>query len=268
MTGLAQIGAALMGGALNSAEPLHGGDLSQVVRIVLTDGRTAIVKNGPKPRVEDEMLRAIVAASAPAPAVYGANDEALAMECVAEDGSLHAAWADLGTALARLHRARGPRYGWPEDYAFGRLQIANGWTDEWSRFWAERRLLVHLPHLPKAVARRLESLSRDLDNRLPARPVPVLLHGDLWGGNVLVSGNRVSALIDPACYYGHAEVDFGMLNLFDRPGREFYGAYGALDAGFEDRLVLYKLWPALVHLRLFGGGYLSLVEGLLSAAGV
>ena len=96
----------------------------------------------------------------------------------------------------------------------------------------------------------------------------MLLHGDLWGGNVLVAGNRVSGLIDPACYFGHVEVDIAMLTLFDRPGAEFYQAYGPLDPGHEERLLIYRLWPALVHLRLFGGGYRSLVEQHLSAAGV
>lgn len=267
MTSLAETGAALMGGTLAHAEALHGGDLSQVLRIVLADGRQGIVKNGPNPRAEAQMLRAIAAAGAPAPAVFGADDTALAMEIAADDDSVHDAWADLGKALATLHRARGPRYGWPEDYAFGPLDIPNSWTDDWPAFWAEHRLLVHLPHVPASVARRIEVLARDLPNRLPQRPAPSLLHGDLWGGNVLVSEDRVSALIDPACYYGHGEVDLAMLNLFDRPAPDFYAAYGAPERGFAERLTLYKLWPALVHLRLFGSGYLSMVDGFLAAAG-
>jgi fructosamine-3-kinase len=268
MTALAEAGAALMGGTLEGVTALHGGDLSQVVRIVLGDGRAAIVKNGPNPRAEAVMLRVIAATGAPVPCVFGANDEALVLECVADDGRVHDAWRDLGESLAKLHRARGLRYGWHEDYAFGPLPIVNGWADDWPAFWAERRLLVHLAHVPRNTARRIEELARDLANRLPARPAPALLHGDMWPGNVLVSGTRVSALIDPACYYGHAEVDLAMLNLFDSPEPEFYAAYGPLEAGFAERLAIYKLWPALVHLRLFGGGYLSMVDGFLSASGI
>ncbi len=63
----------------------------------------------------------------------------------------------------------------------------------------------------------MEALAADLPNRLPAHPPAALLHGDLWGGNVLAAGNRVSALIDPACYYGHAEVDIAMLEMFELP---------------------------------------------------
>jgi fructosamine-3-kinase len=36
-----------------------------------------------------------------------------------------------------------------------------------------------------------------------------------------------------------------MLTLFDRPSAAFYDAYGPLDPGYEARLVIYKLWPAL-----------------------
>jgi len=268
MNRLAEAGAALLGGAIRHAETLHGGDLSQIVKISLDDGREAIVKNGPAPMTEAAMLRAITASGAPAPKVLAASDEALVIELLPGGGSLNKAWASLGTVLATLHATSGERYGWPEDYAFGAVAIENGWTEDWPSFWAARRLLVSLPHIPSALARRIEILAADLKNRLPARPKPVLLHGDLWGGNVLVAGNRVSGLIDPACYFGHVEVDIAMLTLFDRPGAEFYQAYGPLDPGHEERLLIYRLWPALVHLRLFGGGYRSLVEQHLSAAGV
>jgi fructosamine-3-kinase len=94
-----------------------------------------------------------------------------------------------------------------------------------------------------------------------------LLHGDLWGGNILVTGDQVSGLIDPACYHGHTEVDLAMLGLFDQPNAAFYEAYGSLEPGHDERTPIYRLWPALVHLRLFGTGYRPMVERLLQATG-
>lgn len=266
MNPLAAAGAALLGGIIKRTERLHGGDLSEIVRITLADGREAIVKNGPAPRTEAAMLRAIAATGAPAPAVLAASDEALVIEAVATGGILDNTWPSLGSALATLHGATGKRYGWPQDYAFGPVAISNRWADDWPGFWAERRLMPHLAHLPSPLARRIEALAADLPARLPARARPALLHGDLWGGNILVKGELVSALIDPACYYGHVEVDIAMLTLFDRPGGAFYEAYGPLDPGHDERLPIYLLWPALVHLRLFGSGYCAMVERLLSAS--
>lgn len=268
MSAPAQVGAALLGGTLASARTLGGGDLSQVQRIVLTDGREAVVKSGPLSRAEASMLRAIAAAGAPAPAVLAASDDVLVMEALPTSGSLSGAWENLGMVLAGLHGASGRRYGWDEDYAFGPVAIANGWMDNWPEFWAERRLVVNTPHIPPALARRLEALALDLTNRLPARPLPSLLHGDLWSGNVVVSNGGRVGLIDPACYYGHAEVDLAMLTLFGNPGAPFFAAYTPLEPGYNERQPVYQLWPALVHLRLFGSGYWGMVDGLLSAAGV
>jgi fructosamine-3-kinase len=190
------------------------------------------------------------------------------IEPVAADGALANAWPDLGKVLAKLHAARGPAYGWDQDYAFGPVAISNGSTADWPAFWTERRLICHCVHAASTLARRIEALAADLANRLPKEPLKSLLHGDLWGGNILTANGQVTALIDPACYYGHAEVDLAMLTLFDHPTAAFYETYGELEPGYDERHAIYQLWPALVHLRLFGSGYRALVERLLAKAGV
>lgn len=268
MTGLGEQGAALLGGTLKSASSVGGGSLSQIVRVALVDGREAIVKTGPSPTTEAAMLRAIAAAGCPAPEVLAADDAVLVLSVVPEEGHLGAAWSDLGRVLATLHRTRGSAYGWDSDYAFGPVAIVNTRSNDWPSFWAANRLLNNVPFAGNVLARRLEALAGDLPNRLPRNPTPSLLHGDLWGGNVLAAGGKISGLIDPACYYGHGEVDIAMLEMFDHPPAAFFASYGKLEAGHRERLVIYRLWPALVHLRLFGSGYRPLVERLLSELGV
>jgi fructosamine-3-kinase len=267
MAALAEIGARLLGGVLDRANPIGGGDLSKVVRLQLSDGQTAIVKSGPAPRLEAAMLKAISASGAPAPKVLAFGDEALVIEPVATDGALANAWPDLGKVLAKLHASQGSSYGWTEDYAFGAIVIPNASTTNWPQFWAEHRLMTHSPHVDGALARRIEVLAAGLPNRLPEVSAS-LLYGDCWGGNILTGNGKVAALIDPACYYGHAEVDLAMLTLFDHPTAAFYEAYGELEPGYDERHAIYQLWPALVHLRLFGGRYTALVERLLAKAGV
>jgi fructosamine-3-kinase len=216
---------------------------------------------------EAEMLKAIARAGAPAPAVLAIDDDLLVMEDLGDDTGLSRAWADLGASLRRLHANVGDGYGWHRDHAFGNVAIPNAPADPWPAFWAERRLLPALSHLPAALARRIEGLAARLPDLLPAAPPPALLHGDLWSGNVVANGSRVAGLIDPACYRGHAEVDLAMLALFARPCAEFRHAYGPPEPGATERLPVYQLWPALVHLRLFGGGYRRLVERCLDAVG-
>lgn len=274
VTDLAGQAARLLGAGLARAVPIAGGDLSEVVAVELDDGRAAVVKGAASPAIEAAMLGAIRATGAPAPIVLAYDDTVLVLERLASDGRIEHAWRHLGAVLALLHSVDpcgdGPalRYGWDADYAFGPVAIDNGRTDTWPGFWAEKRLVTHLTHLPRELGLRIERLAADLDNRLPASPDPALLHGDLWGGNILVHDGRVTGLIDPACYYGDREVDFAMLGLFNRPDRDLFEAYGSLDSGHEARVPIYQLWPALVHLRLFGTAYRPMVERLLSAARV
>jgi fructosamine-3-kinase len=189
MNVLAEKGAALLGGTVRERRSLGGGSLSNLVQIALTDGRQAIVKSGPSPRVESGMLQALRAAGAPAPNVFAANDDVLVIEPLPSSGGVGMAWSDLGQVLAQLHASHGEHYGWAEDYAFGPVAIVNRWSQDWPRFWAEHRLLNSIRYVGTGVARRLENLCADLANRLPQSPAPSLLHGDLWGGNVLVDGN-------------------------------------------------------------------------------
>ena len=268
MTTLAAAAARLLGGTLDHAQTLHGGDLSVIEKVTLLDGRMAVVKTGAGPRTEAAMLEAIAASGAPAPAVLAVTDRMLVLEFIEAPGRPGNAWPHLGQTLATLHRTTGPRYGWAANYAFSHIAIDNRWADDWPGFYADRRLRVHLSELPSPLARRVEALARDLPNRLPKHPARSLLHGDCWGGNVLVHGTRIAALIDPACHFGHAEIDLAMLSLFDHPSDAFIEAYGPLEPGHADRHPIYQLWPALVHFRLFGAGYRRLVENLLAVAGV
>lgn len=257
---------AALGTEVAGVSALHGGDLSKVVRVTLVDGTRVVAKTGPLVMVEARMLQAIAAAGAPVPRVLAVTGQVMLLEHLDETPASAQGWRALGTALATLHAVRGPRYGWDEDYAFGPAALPNGWLDDWPRFWAERRLLAWPTELPKDIAARVERLAARVPELLPRAPAPALLHGDLWSGNVLFTTGG-AALIDPACYHGHAEVDLAMLHLFGRPGPDLAAAYGPLDPGWRERRALYQLWPALVHLRLFGSGYRGMVEGCLRAVG-
>lgn len=264
---LSQTIAILLGVERVSLSYFSSGDLSSLYRVETDDGRQLIAKGGPAPETEAQMLIRIAETGAPAPPVIAFNEDVLIMEEVRGRSGASAAQANLGRVLTMLHGAHGSSYGFDRDYAFGKVAIINRQTGSWVTFWRDNRLLNSLPYIPSDLSRRLERLSARLDRIIPDTPPPSLLHGDLWSGNVMSDGKQISALIDPASYYGDREVDLAMLNLFGHLTPAFYAHYPALEPGHEERLAIYSLWPALVHLRLFGEGYRSMVDSFLSRLG-
>jgi fructosamine-3-kinase len=256
---LAEAAARLLNTEVTDCRPLAGGDLSAVVRLTLADGRDVIVKSS-RDGVEAGMLRVMKSAGARVPDVLAADADILVMSVADDRYRLSRRWDDLGEQLKILHAATGDSYGWPVDYAFGNVTICNTRSGDWVEFWKTQRLLCFVPYLPSDFARRIEALAASLRDLIPARPRACLLHGDLWGGNVLAGQDGVT-LIDPACYYGDGAVDIAMLQLFDCPENAFYRHYGCRPG--SEILAVYSLWPALVHVRLFGRGYLGLADGYL-----
>jgi fructosamine-3-kinase len=125
---------------------------------------------------------------------------------------------------------------------------------------------------PEELATRVERFANERLPGLIGEPErPSLLHGDAWGGNILVREGRVAAFVDPAVYFGHAEVELAFGTLFGTFGDEFFAAYRArraMQPGFlEVRRDIYNLYPLLVHVRLFGGGYVSQVDATLRRFG-
>ena len=67
-------------------------------------------------------------------------------------------------------------------------------------------------------------------------------------------------------YGGHREIDLAMMRLFGGFGARVFAAYEEaypLADGHRERVALYQLYPLLVHVNLFGGGYLPQVETAL-----
>lgn len=246
--------------------PLQGGDLSEVLQLTFEDGGEVVAKRGPLVGREARMLGAIADAGVPSAAVLGVSGNVMFLETLEEVRPTPDHWARFGHDLARLHATPGDGYGWAEDYAFGAVRIHNAATETWPDFWARRRLLPFVPEIAPDLGARVERLAARLGDLLPVAPLPGLLHGDLWTGNLLATPEAIH-LIDPACYFGHGEVDLAMLHLFGGPGPGFQDAYGVLEPGWETRRAVYSLFPALVHLRLFGDGYRAMVTRFLDQAG-
>jgi fructosamine-3-kinase len=172
--------------------------------------------------------------------------------------------------LAALHQAPAPeKFGWQNDNYLGELSQINTPCASWPQFYRECRLE---PQISLAQARKLlpvtrEKLLHSLMSRLDDllgdfQARPSLLHGDLWSGNYITSGEQ-TVLVDPAVYYGEREMEIAFIELFGDFPPGFIAAYQhyfPLQDGYQKRRPLHQLYPLLVHLNHFGETYGILLD--------
>lgn len=276
----------LIGETITDIQPLAGGDIADVMLVSTTDGQKYVIKRPRKGQqdttaTEAAMLRLLADKSAlPVPKVITQQNRLLIMRYIDHTGgSMSGASAiDGARHIAALHALHSDRYGLDFETVIGPLKQKNTPEESWIYFYAEHRLrdMALRAHevgmLPTDILQRIEKFTEKLGDYIPDKPKASLLHGDLWGGNILVDDDHVAAFIDPALYYGHAEMDLAFLTLFGSAGDDFFAAYNEInpiEAGFfKDRRAIYNLWPLLVHVHLFGGTYVGQIKSTLDKFGV
>jgi len=176
---------------------------------------------------------------------------------------------EFGQSLARLHKHSSDSFGLYIDNYMGSLPQINKKHSTWNEFFIEERLKKQVSlgkeYFSPDELRSFENLYAKLTDLIPFES-PALLHGDLWGGNYMVSDDGKACLIDPAVYYGHREVDIAMTTLFGGFDDQFYESYNQeypLEKGWQQRLDIFKLYPLLIHLNLFGTGYLGSILSII-----
>jgi fructosamine-3-kinase len=276
------VGAAA-GSPVAGSSGVAGGDINRAERMALADGRELFVKHrqGAPAGMYAAEAAGLAWLAEPAalrtPAVVAVGDERpprfLALEWIQRGGPAPGHDEALGRGLAALHLAGPAAFGLADDNFIGSLPQRNGRADSWPDFYAERRLepmaraAVDAGALPAQFLDGLERLRPRLADLCGPPEPPARLHGDLWGGNAMTDAAGAPVLIDPAAYGGHREVDLAMMRLFGGFSAAVFAAYAEahpLAAGHQDRVELYQLYPVLVHVVLFGGGYARSAERILS----
>lgn len=287
MTGVAlhQAVARQLGVEVVASRAVSGGDINQASALKLGDGRTVFAKSNPAAPAgmfaaearglaflaEARALR-VPEVIAVGPAAKGPSY--LLLEHIESAAPRKDHDQTLGRGLAALHRFGAPGFGLDHDNFIGRLPQDNGALPSWPEFYAQRRLLPQLRMArdrrlaPPALVAGVEAVCARLGELVGPEEPPARLHGDLWGGNAMVDDHGQPCLIDPAAHGGHREVDLAMMRLFGGFSSRTFAAYAEaypLAPGHEERVPLYQLYFLLVHVNLFGGGYVGQAQAALSA---
>jgi fructosamine-3-kinase len=191
-------------------------------------------------------------------------------------------WERFAADLSNMHKAdtesyipkndfqNGKKFGFLQDNYIGKTKQINTPKETWLDFFRENRLEYQFKLAEKYFSsddfKKINKLLDNLSSFLIEPEKPALLHGDLWGGNVMCNKKSQAMLIDPACYVGHPEADIAMTELFGGFSGKFYDAYkqtGLIQPEYSERRDLYNLYHLLNHLNMFGTTYLSAVQTVI-----
>lgn len=262
--------------------PVHGGDVAEAFRVRLAGGRTVFAKTHRAPPPEFFATEAAGltwlrdAGAIAVPEVLAVVDDppVLVLGWIDEGRPVATTEAELGRALAALHRAGAPSFGREDRRSTGSRGLPNEPYATWAEAYAENRLrplarLARDQHaLPPDACLDLERVADRLPELGGEPEPPARLHGDLWAGNRLVGDGGENWLIDPAAHGGHREFDLAMMRLFGGFGADCFSAYAdafPLADGWEARVPLHQLAPLAVHAVKFGGAYVGATARALEA---
>jgi len=122
--------------------------------------------------------------------------------------------------------------------------------------------------LSSPTRRLIDDLVHHLGRWLPERATPTLVHGDLWGNNIMVDDRHpdrpeITAFIDGSAAYADPEYELAYLRVFNTADRRFFDAYQRrhrIREGFDRRARVYWLNTMMLHVRTFGEKYVPSVE--------
>jgi fructosamine-3-kinase len=275
VTSAATIAKALEG-ALGS-RPRDASSAPSAGIVELCDGRRVFVKAPRDPRAramvdaEEHGLAFLRGRSAlRVPSVLARGSDFLVLEaldlCPLDGDSAES----FGHALAGLHRSGAPSFGLDRDNFIGLTEQRNTPHARWADFYRDERIVAVASRceLDPGTRALIDTVAERMDELVGDAEPPSRLHGDLWSGNACADAQGTPCVFDPAVSGGSRELDLAMMRLFGGFPRRTFDAYEEsfpLLSGHSERVALYQLYFLLVHVAIFGAGYLAQTHHCLRA---
>lgn len=263
---------------IKSKTPVEDGETHQAW--VIDDGKIPVfVKVNDKSyrslfRTEADQLELLAKCGAVrTPRVYGVgcaeNHSFILLEHLDLQPLPDSKMAELGAQLATLHTSgSNQEYGLDYDTWLGSVYQPNLWAKNWATFFSESRIGWQLQLCKEKGIEfgQFEDIISSVSFHLAKyQPVPALLHGAFYHKNIGLSDNEI-VLFDPACYWGDAECDLALFELFTPLPTALYQAYNGInpiDKGYQQRKSIYQLYYLLNFSHRFGGNYIEQAADLI-----
>ncbi len=266
--------AALIGRKLKRVKALFEGQNGTIYQLKDERGKRYILKSGADAAqavTEARMLEDLKHYGIRVPECYGTHEHFLLLSFIESKPYAAQTRAQMAAnEIIKLHSISNEArmYGYYYDTLIGPFWQSNEQTQyNWALFYAKMRLgamatiAQERGYLSQDAVERIAALGEVLHRLLDlASIVPSLIHGDLWSGNMLF-GDEGVYLIDPALYFADREVELAFIELFGALPLHFFDLYRehfGIDESYEAfKRPLYQLYPLLVHVAIYGEGYLA-----------
>lgn len=209
------------------------------------------------------------------PKVIKSNDNFLIMEYLENDNDKpDSTNIDFLESIVKIHSVSNRQYGFGFNTQIGAIKQINNFENNWVYFYSNYRLNDILEiankriNLGKVINKKILLILNNMKNLIPNNPKPLLLHGDLWEGNILFKKNKFVGFIDPGSFFGHSEMEVAYLRWFNPPFVDinFLDKYNdkiLLDKDYLNYEPIYQLYYALCNVALWDSSYIKEVKKLL-----
>ena len=183
--------------------------------------------------------------------------------------------SDFLNAIIEIHSFSNDSYGFNFNTQIGGVKHENQYEKNWAAFYINTRLHYFFDLANKAnllnknLRNKIDKVMKEINSLIPNKPKPMLMHGDLWEGNILFKDYKFVSFIDPGSFYGHNEMELAYLRWFnpifvDDNFLLMYREYIPIDKNYFFYEPVYQLYYALCNVVLWDKSYTTEVKRLLN----